>query len=179
MSSFNVDNGKVFDIQIEPGRNFSQAAFKLWIPDDLQRLKGILVVVSGSNMDSRPFLEQASWMEFVERVSQRFEFEVRASVWQDIARRHEFGLIGCIFTDRLHENMFIEEYCDVRQGSGQALLDALAMFSQLSGHPEIEDARAREDRVRSILSGFSESSITDLARRTCAVDESIRSDHAR
>ena len=35
-----------------------------------------------------------------------------------------------------------------------------------------------KDRVRSILSGFSESSITDLARRTCVVGESLRTDHA-
>ncbi|MBA7600235.1 hypothetical protein ES703_07284 [subsurface metagenome] len=35
------------------------------------------------------------------------------------------------------------------------------------------------DRVRSILSGFSESSITDLARRTCAIGERLRSDHAQ
>lgn len=34
------------------------------------------------------------------------------------------------------------------------------------------------DRVRSILSGFSESSITDLARRTCAVGESLLSTRA-
>jgi ADP-ribosylglycohydrolase len=35
-----------------------------------------------------------------------------------------------------------------------------------------------KDRVRSILSSFSESSITDLARRTCVIGESLRSDHA-
>jgi ADP-ribosylglycohydrolase len=35
-----------------------------------------------------------------------------------------------------------------------------------------------KDRVRSILSGFSESSITDLARRTCVIGESLLSDHA-
>ena len=35
-----------------------------------------------------------------------------------------------------------------------------------------------KDRVRSILSGFSESSITDLARRTCVIGERLRSDPA-
>jgi len=34
------------------------------------------------------------------------------------------------------------------------------------------------DRVRSILAGFSESSISDLARRTCIVGESLLSTHA-
>jgi ADP-ribosylglycohydrolase len=35
-----------------------------------------------------------------------------------------------------------------------------------------------KDRVRSILSGFSESSITDLSRRTCVIGERFRSDPA-
>lgn len=34
-------------------------------------------------------------------------------------------------------------------------------------------------RVRSILAGFSESSISDLARRTCVVGESLLSTHAQ
>jgi hypothetical protein len=49
-------------------------------------------------------------------------------------------LIGCHFTDKPHEKPSIENYANAAQGSGQALLDALAAFSSRSDHPELMNA---------------------------------------
>jgi dienelactone hydrolase len=136
MSTLVIDNGKIFDAAIPPGKNFDKAEFRLWVPDGLDALRGVLVVVPGSNADSRPWVEQSSWKEFTERLS----LKVRASYWQDIALRHGLALLGCHLTDKTHENMFIEEYTKVDEGSGQALLDALTELAGKSGHAELADA---------------------------------------
>jgi dienelactone hydrolase len=49
-------------------------------------------------------------------------------------------LIGCHFTDKPHEESFIENYANAGQGSGQALLDVLIAFSKRSNHPELANA---------------------------------------
>ncbi len=118
------------------GKNYNRAEFRLWLPDEPENLKGVLVAVPGSNLDSRPWVEQSSWKRFAESRS----VDVRASYWQGIAQRHGLALLGCNLTDKPHENMFIEEYCKVDEGSGQALLDALTDLAGQSGHPELSNA---------------------------------------
>jgi dienelactone hydrolase len=54
--------------------------------------------------------------------------------------RMNVGLVGCRFTDKQHDQMFIEHYVDVSKGTGPALLTALASFAKRSGHPEVADA---------------------------------------
>jgi hypothetical protein len=54
--------------------------------------------------------------------------------------KHQFSLVGCYFTDLKHENMNSEDYCNVKEGSGQALLDAISHFAQESGHPELTNS---------------------------------------
>jgi hypothetical protein len=61
-------------------------------------------------------------------------------VWQAFAIRNEIALIGCHFTDKAHEEPFIENYANASQGSGQVLLDALIAFSRRSDHPELVNA---------------------------------------
>lgn len=61
-------------------------------------------------------------------------------VWQAFARRRQLALVGCRFTDKPHEETFIEEYVDVSRGSGQALLNALAALAKRSKHPELAAA---------------------------------------
>ena len=102
------------------GTNFSAAAFRFWSPDGAGSLRGLVVLVPGSNCDGR-------WM-------------VEDGFWQDFARRHEFGLVGCLFKDRPHDNMNIEEYARASAGSGQALLDAICEFAARANNPGIADA---------------------------------------
>ena len=42
--------------------------------------------------------------------------QVDDPAWQDFATRHKLALVGCRFTDKPHEQSFIEEYVDVSQG---------------------------------------------------------------
>ena len=103
-----------------PGSNYDQAEFRLWLPPNAERLRGVLVLVPGSNGDGRPMAED--------------------SVWRAFASRHALALVGCRFTDKPHEQGFIEDYIRVADGSGAALLDALRRFATTSHHTELADA---------------------------------------
>jgi pimeloyl-ACP methyl ester carboxylesterase len=60
--------------------------------------------------------------------------------WQAFATRNKLALVGCRFTDKPHDQGFIEQYVNVSRGSGQALLDALGRLATRSAHPELETA---------------------------------------
>jgi hypothetical protein len=136
MSESKGENGRTYDTTIPPGDNYDQAHFRLWFPDDPGTLRGVLIAASGSNLDSRPWITQDTWPE----IAKRRNIDARPSIWQDIATRHGLALLGLHLTDHPHDQMFIEEYCDVRRGSGQALLDALTKLAHQSDHPELADA---------------------------------------
>ena len=112
--------GQVLDGAVAPGTNYEKAEFRLWYPDEARFIRAILVLVPGVNADGRP------------DVNDRF--------WRSLAGRNEIALIGCHFTDKPHEEPFIENYANAAQGSGQALLEALADFSSRSDHPELMNA---------------------------------------
>jgi hypothetical protein len=115
-----VSPGKVLDEAAAPGTNYEKAEFRLWYPDKARFVRAAVVLVPGANVDGRP------------DVNDRF--------WQAFASRNEVALIGCHFTDKPHEDSFIENYANAAQGSGQALLDALIAFSTRSDHPELANA---------------------------------------
>jgi dienelactone hydrolase len=110
----------VFENSIMNGGNFEEAAFRLYFNNDIKTIRGIIVLVPGSNRDGRNM--------------------VNDTVWQNLALRHDFALLGCYFKDRFHENMAIEEYVAAERGSGQALVNSLQVFSKASQHSELEFA---------------------------------------
>jgi dienelactone hydrolase len=112
--------GHTLDETATSGANYDKAEFRLWYPDNARFLRAVLVLVPGSNADGRP------------DVGDRF--------WQAFAVRNNVALIGCRFTDKPHDEAFIENYANVAQGSGQALLDALTAFAKRSDHPELANA---------------------------------------
>ena len=113
-------SGTVLDETVVPGINYDKAEFRLWYPSGAEAVRAILVLVPGSNGDGRAMAED--------------------SVWQGFAVRHHIALIACRFTDKPHEQNFIEEYVDVSKGSGQALLTALGSFAERTGHAELASA---------------------------------------
>ena len=115
-----VSTGHMLDEVAAPGANYDKAEFRLWYPDNVKFLRGVLVLVPGSNADGRS------------DVGDRF--------WQTFASRNDLALMGCRFTDKPHEEAFVENYANAAQGSGQALLDALTAFSRRSDHPELANA---------------------------------------
>lgn len=100
-----------------PGANYDVAEFRLWWPESASRLRAVAVLVPGSNGDGRAQVDDPFWREF--------------------ATKHQVALVGCRFTDKPHDQMFLESYVDVSKGTGQALIDALARFAARSGHQEL------------------------------------------
>ena len=105
---------------VPPGANYDKAEFRFWAPKTSTPLRAIIVLVPGSNGDGRG--------------------QVEDTVWQAFATKHSFALVGCRFTDKPHDQNFIEEYIKVADGSGQALIDAVAKFGARSQHPELASA---------------------------------------
>jgi dienelactone hydrolase len=112
--------GTVLEETVAPGRNYDKAEFKLWLPGGVALVRAIALLVPGSNGDGRG--------------------QVDDPVWQAFAAHHKLALIGVRLTDKPHEQSFIEEYVNVSQGSGQALLDAVNAFAARAKHPELAGA---------------------------------------
>ncbi|MDH4065969.1 MAG: alpha/beta hydrolase [Acidobacteriota bacterium] len=110
----------VLDETVAPGTNYDVAEFRYWQPVVAGPLRGVVVLVPGSNGDGRPMAEDA--------------------FWQALATRYSMALVACRFTDRPHDQAFIEEYVDVSRGSGQALVDALGAFARRANRPEVAGA---------------------------------------
>jgi dienelactone hydrolase len=108
------------DETVPPGNNFDKAEFRLWLPLDVPTVRAALISVPGSNGDGRPMADDAAWQAF--------------------ATRNKLALVGVRFTDKPHEQSFIEHYVNVSQGSGQALLTAIETFAERSKHPELATA---------------------------------------
>ena len=119
-SSAQAPVGTSFDEAIPPGANYDKAAFRLWLPSEQGPVRAVLLLVPGSNGDGRPAAGDAGWQAF--------------------ATRHHLALVACQFTDKQHEQAFIEEYANVSKGSGQALVDAVAALAARSRHPELATA---------------------------------------
>jgi dienelactone hydrolase len=83
-------------------------------------MRAVVVLMPGSNGDARAAVEDP--------------------VWQAFAVKHQLALVGCHITDKPHEQSFIEEYANVSQGSGDALLNALTAFASRASHPELGGA---------------------------------------
>lgn len=113
-------SAEILNDSIPSGKNFDKAAFRLWYHDATKTLSGIIVLVPGSNGDGRIIVNDLSW--------------------QELARKHNFALVGCYYTDFQHEDMVVENYANAKEGSGQALLDVMSLFARRSGHPELTDA---------------------------------------
>src|ERR1019366_2285751 len=79
----------ILDVTIPNGPNYSLAAFRWWLPSGVRVVRGVTVLVPGSNYDGRSQVDDAFWRAF--------------------AQRHDLALVGCFFTDRPHDNMSIEE----------------------------------------------------------------------
>src|SRR3954467_8278007 len=112
--------GVVFEETVAPGRNYDKVEFKLWLPNDLQSVRAVAVLVPGSNGDGRGQVDDPGWQEF--------------------AVRNKLALVGVRLTDKPHDQAFIEEYVNVSQGSGQAFLDAMSAFATRARHPELPPA---------------------------------------
>jgi len=88
------------------------ARFRVWIPDAQKPVRGMIVLVPGSNGDGRR--------------------DVEARDWQQLGTELGFGLIACNFVG--------DSYCYAAQGSGKTLVKALEEFAKAQNRPEIAKA---------------------------------------
>jgi len=112
--------GVTLDEAAAPGANYDKAEFRLWLPPNSDPVRAVVVIVPGSNGDWRS--------------------QVADPIWQKFATEQKLALVGCRITDKQHEQSFIEEYVDVKRGSGQALVDVMATFAEKARHPELATA---------------------------------------
>lgn len=109
----------ILDDSIPSGKNFKKAYFRLWYKQDIEFIEGVIVLMPGSNSDGRECIND--------------------TCWQNLAVKNNLALLGCYYTDFPHENMDIEEYVNVKEGSGQALLDVLERNGKTTNHIELSD----------------------------------------
>ncbi|MEM1157510.1 MAG: hypothetical protein AAGH72_04570 [Verrucomicrobiota bacterium] len=96
------------------GANYLQAAFRCWVPETEEPLRGALVMLDGQNGDGRVYTDDKTLRE-------------RCEEWN-------FALVGCYFTgDADHF------YSEARRGSGLALENALRDFADQSGKREMDN----------------------------------------
>ena len=101
-----------------PGDNYDKAEFRFWAPEGAGKLDGILVLNPGSNGEGR---QQAS-----------------DPVWRAWAASHKLAIIGTHFVDK--KISIVEDYVDVKKGTGPALVNAINAFATRSHHPELAKA---------------------------------------
>jgi dienelactone hydrolase len=112
--------GQRMDWAAYAGENYDRAAFRVWFPDGVASVRGVIVLVPGSNEDGRSQIEDRQW--------------------QALAMRQNLALIGCYLSDKPHPNMGVEAYANVSHGSGEALLNALNDAGKQLSHPELASA---------------------------------------
>src|SRR5205823_11377143 len=93
MAPMQVAQSRTLDESVPPGNNYDKAEFRLWLPEELDAVRAIVVMTPGSNGDGRP--------------------EVADAGWQAFAVKNKVALVGCRFTDKNHDQAFIEEYVNV------------------------------------------------------------------
>lgn len=101
-------------IEPKPDDNFTEARFRLWLPEKVQQVRGVFVLVPGFQGDGLDLVNEPRW--------------------QQLATKWNFGLLGCTLRGKK------EAYYIADKGTGRALLEALAKLALQSKHPELKDA---------------------------------------
>lgn len=116
----NLIHAVIINDSIPSGKNFDKAIFRLWFSDNNNTIKGIIILTAGYNGDDRE--------------------SVKDTLWRKLAQKYNFALLACYYTDYARAGIDNERYCNVKEGSGQALLDVINHFSLKSGHKELLNA---------------------------------------
>ncbi|NQZ08144.1 MAG: hypothetical protein HRT35_13380 [Algicola sp.] len=114
--------GQTFDYEIKPtiDDNFKLAKYRLWLPGNDKKLKGILTLVPGANGDGLYLAEDPKWRKF--------------------AVENNFALVSLYMLNRSEKKADGTDhpyYFEPKWGTGQALLNAFAHFGKVAGKPEM------------------------------------------
>jgi hypothetical protein len=111
---------KVFPAPENPafGQLVMAAEWRIWIPADVETLRGVVVHQHGCGSGSGDGGRTA----------------VYDLHWQELARKHDCALMAVSYRQ---EDFACEAWCDPRNGSAQSFFDALEYFAGLTGHEEL------------------------------------------
>ena len=98
------------------GTGWQAAQFRCYVADNVQKVRGIFVLTPGTNTDGRGAVDE--------------------TLWQSLAAKHRFALVGCFFNEILTGI----DYDIAFKGSGELLLDAIDAFAGQAQHPEMKNA---------------------------------------
>lgn len=101
-----------------PGTLSMGAEWRLWIPEGVEQLKGVIVHQHGCGSGSGDGGRTGA-------------YDLH---WQALARKHSCALIASSFRQG---DLPCEDWCDPRNGSAQSFLNALEYFAEYTGHEEL------------------------------------------
>jgi pimeloyl-ACP methyl ester carboxylesterase len=113
--------GTYYQVFIPPTKNdvFLSAEYRLWIPDGVTKIRGLIVKQHGCGDDAAATgLNHANDLQ-----------------WQVLALKHQFALLGTKFPDG---NKNCGSWAYINNGSEKAFFKALKLFGHKSNHLEIE-----------------------------------------
>lgn len=105
-----------YSIQPKDGDNFLEAHFRLWLPDHISKIQGLLLLIPGWNQPGLQWCQDHSW--------------------QELARKWECGILACQWESSESGPL----YYQVEGGSGQALCKAINELSKMSKHVETAES---------------------------------------
>ena len=108
----------IYETSVPPkeGEKYKSADFKIWVPDDVKFIRGIVIKQHGCGRNGYDHAEDLQW--------------------QALAKKHDCALLGSWFQPMKE----CSDWFDPKNGSERALLDALKTLAEKSKHPEIADA---------------------------------------
>ena len=100
------------------GELVMEAQWRIWIPDGVEKLRGVVVHQHGCGMGSCDS-------------GRTGVYDIQ---WQELAREHDCALIAVSYRQNDFECVC---WCDPRRGSAKSFLSALEYFAFVSGHGEL------------------------------------------
>jgi hypothetical protein len=110
-----ADTRSEYLVRAYEGENYRWAAFRLWAPEEVETVRGVLVLVPGLNRDGRDLVDEP--------------------LWRDFAREQRLALLGTYIQGRQGRVYYL-----ARNGTGYALTFALDQLAVRAGRPEVADA---------------------------------------
>jgi hypothetical protein len=95
--------------------NYQWAMFRLWIPEEVKTIRGVLVLVPGAGVDGRALADNPGWQAF--------------------AREEQFALVSCYIKGRIGRVAYL-----AKNGTGDALIQGLSHLAARGRRPEVKDA---------------------------------------
>ena len=114
-------SGSFYEVSIPPTKQdwYSSADYRLWIPDDVKSIRGLIVMQHGCGIDAAN-----SGLDHVKDLQ-----------WQALALKYQFALLGSKLSTSKNEPC--EFWAITTGGSESAFLKALSLLGQKSNHPEL------------------------------------------